>query len=477
MKKLTTLSILLISLVFIAPIQVSAATNAGVKPGSFFYFFDTTFENVGLFFTFNPEKKARKALEHADERLAEIEAISEEKNPDAVKTAIANYESNIVLATEKSKEIKDKGQAETLLNSIADNTSKNQEVLTAILIKVPEEAREAITQAIEASKKGQEEAAKQIAELKKEVSELKQELENLKGELKDKEEKPEMGDNKKNEQTKAIDKLKNEIENLKKKPTTLPTTQTSPKPVAPQISEPTPQPVVIPDYKIQTFTILNTAKENYTKLIDFSRECISLISQRKAALQNASADRASWLSKLTFDSKLLAQQTAVYDLYDAEISSLNQYISYCETTVPNVYNANIAKINNSIFAIQSLGKPITFDQLIEYQTSYFGTNSDRVITFESVFASTPEKYVDGRTAIQSVIDRFRYFSAKNNAAYQSASDAFWAYVDKATAPSLSPPQYSLPVPSLPPMPQTTRCTISGDGVGLQAYVNCTTSSF
>jgi len=160
MKKLTTLSILLISLAFVAPMQVLAASNAGVKPGSFFYFFDTTFENVGLFFTFNPEKKAQKALEYADERLAEIEAVAEEKNPDGVKTAIANYESNIALATKKSKEVKDKGQAETLLNSIADNNSRNQEVLASVLIKVPEEAKEAITQAIEASRKGQEEATK-----------------------------------------------------------------------------------------------------------------------------------------------------------------------------------------------------------------------------------------------------------------------------------------------------------------------------
>ncbi len=169
MKKLTTLSVLLISLAFVVPVQVSAATNAGVKPGSFFYFFDTAFENIGLFFTFDSESKAKKALGYADERLAEIEAIAEEKNPDGVKTAIANYESNIALATEKSKEVKDKGQAETLLNSIADNNSRNQDVLATILIKVPDEAKEAITQAIEASKKGQEEATKQIAELKGEV--------------------------------------------------------------------------------------------------------------------------------------------------------------------------------------------------------------------------------------------------------------------------------------------------------------------
>ena len=217
MKKLTTLSILLISLAFVVPAQASAATSAGVTPGSFFYFFDTTFENISLFFTFDSENKARKALEYADERLAEIEAVAEEKNPNGVKTAIANYESNIALATEKSKEVKDKGQAESLLTSISDNTAKNQEVLAAVLIKVPEEAREAITRAIEVSRKGQEEATRQITELKKELSELKQELENLKGELKDKEEEPKAGGDKKDEQTKAVVKLKSEIESLKKK--------------------------------------------------------------------------------------------------------------------------------------------------------------------------------------------------------------------------------------------------------------------
>lgn len=181
-KSLRTLLILLVSVVFLAPIEASAATSAGIKPGNFFYFIDTTFEDIGLFFTFNPEKKAKKALENADERLAEIESIAEEKNPDAFKTALANYESNISLATEKSKEVKDKGQAETLLSSIADNTSRNQDALSAVLIKVPEEAKAAITQAIEASRKGQEEATRQIADLKSEVERLKNEVAELKKE-------------------------------------------------------------------------------------------------------------------------------------------------------------------------------------------------------------------------------------------------------------------------------------------------------
>jgi len=111
MKKLTTLSILFISLAFVAPIQVSAATSAGVKPGSFFYFFDTASEKINLFFTFSPEKKAQKALEYADERLAEAEESANENNSKAVEKAMIGYKEKISLATEKSKGLKNEERA------------------------------------------------------------------------------------------------------------------------------------------------------------------------------------------------------------------------------------------------------------------------------------------------------------------------------------------------------------------------------
>lgn len=180
MKKFTTLSILFISLVFVFPTQSSAALNAGIKPGQFLYFLDTASERVALFFTFSPEKKAQKALEYADERLAEIEAIAEENDSVTIKKAVANYENSMTFATEKSKEVKDKTQAETLLTSITDSSSRNQEVLSAVLVKVPEEAKGVIMQAIEASKTGRAEAMKQVSELKGEVEKLKKEIADLK---------------------------------------------------------------------------------------------------------------------------------------------------------------------------------------------------------------------------------------------------------------------------------------------------------
>lgn len=178
MKRFSIWLALLLVVAFSLPASASAATSPGIKPGGFFYFFDTTFEKIGLFFTFSPEKKAKKALEYADERLAEAGAVTD--NAEAVKTAITNYESNIAFAEEKSKDVGDKEKAEALLTSIADNTSKHQEVLTAVLVKVPDEAKEAIIRAIEASRKGHEEAMKKIAELKGEVEQLKQEVSELK---------------------------------------------------------------------------------------------------------------------------------------------------------------------------------------------------------------------------------------------------------------------------------------------------------
>jgi len=182
MKKLAILSILFISLAFVVPAPALAQTDAGPTPGSFWYGITTTFENVNLFFTFNSEKKAEKALGYAERRLTQAKAAAESENSKALEIALTDYEAKIALASESSKKIKDNERAEKLLTSIADNTSRHQEVLSGVLEKVPEEAREAIVRAIEASKRGQEEANRQNEELKREIERLKAELVELKAE-------------------------------------------------------------------------------------------------------------------------------------------------------------------------------------------------------------------------------------------------------------------------------------------------------
>ena len=83
-KYLAFAMFLVLAVVLTSPFSVSAKTKAGTKPGSFFYFFDKAFERADLFFTFNPEKKAKKALENAEERLAEAEESASENKSEAV---------------------------------------------------------------------------------------------------------------------------------------------------------------------------------------------------------------------------------------------------------------------------------------------------------------------------------------------------------------------------------------------------------
>ena len=286
MKKLTALSILFLSLAFVAPIQVSAATSAGVKPGSFFYFFDTASEKINLFFTFNSEKKVQKALEYADERLAEARESANENNPKAVEKAMTGYKEEISLATEKSKGLKDEERAKELLNIVSENTAKHQELLAGVLEKVPEEARQAILNAIEVSKKGQAEAVKQITELKSEIEKLKKEVEELKA---------------KNEaQTKETEEIKKQ----KSEPSTSENTKAVKPATLPQSQVPTKtEEVVVPvakNFKEPVLSSINAQIESYnaiTRWID--SDMMPLLSQRESMLNGFISNTNSLMANET----------------------------------------------------------------------------------------------------------------------------------------------------------------------------------
>lgn len=180
------ISLFVLVLIVLPFSNVSAATDSGIKPGSFFYALDTFFEKLDLLLTFNAEKKANKALEYAEERLLEAKEEAENNKPKGVEEAIKGYEINISLAIEKSKELENESKTETLLNTISSKTHQHQEVLRSVYDKVPEEAKEAILRAIEVSQKRQEEADRQIRTLKKEVAQLQDEIGELQRKLEEK---------------------------------------------------------------------------------------------------------------------------------------------------------------------------------------------------------------------------------------------------------------------------------------------------
>lgn len=90
---------------------VTTITNPGLLPGDFFYFLDRWSEALNLALTFNKENKARKHLEFAKERIAEMGKVLE--NPSAkledVKSVKDNFDAQVADAVALVKSEKDSG--------------------------------------------------------------------------------------------------------------------------------------------------------------------------------------------------------------------------------------------------------------------------------------------------------------------------------------------------------------------------------
>ena len=95
---LTKFRIILINILVITAVLFSGTAYAqdeelpdsGITPDSPFYFLDNWGKSVGMFFTFGPEAKARKALEYAEERLAETLVMAAENRVKEMTQAAIN---------------------------------------------------------------------------------------------------------------------------------------------------------------------------------------------------------------------------------------------------------------------------------------------------------------------------------------------------------------------------------------------------
>ncbi|MDP3726415.1 MAG: DUF5667 domain-containing protein [bacterium] len=409
-KKRIPLALIVFALVVAVamPVFVSAQTETAARPGSFFYFVDTTFEKVGLFFIFNPEKKARKALEYADKRLAEIESIDEKEKPDVVKSLIANYENNIALAVEKSKEVTDKEKAESLFISIAENTSKNQEVLSAVLIKVPEEAKEAIMQAIEASKKSNEEAMKQISELKGEIEQLKQEV----AELKEAE---------KERQVTEVEKLKKEIDGLKKQRPPSVTMQKSIEPTKKEVVNTQPEQILgITAKKEENFrevaiTTYKQTAEFFKRAIEETRnDYIPDIKNRRDKL----VYRISLIRKDPFtNSGDGAVLNEMFDLFaqehEREVKFIDEILAYIESNLASMSryqaeydrNASLLLADNKKFVTRAEITSIIQHDIDFIDTKYQGVKNinNAMINYHQSVINKEDSYAEEYIIIKNAL--------------------------------------------------------------------------
>lgn len=167
----------------IAVAQEEELPDAGTTPDSALYGLDKAFERIGLALTFNKATKAEKRLEIAAERLAELKEMTDKGKPEYSDDLAEEYENNIkeanIIATTAKLLREDKSK---LTELIALATSKHLSVLDRVKEKVPEQAKEAIAKAKEASINGQKNALKALSEDKpKKAAEIN--LNSVKGRL------------------------------------------------------------------------------------------------------------------------------------------------------------------------------------------------------------------------------------------------------------------------------------------------------
>ncbi|MEX2437427.1 MAG: DUF5667 domain-containing protein [Candidatus Paceibacterota bacterium] len=466
MKKLIIASLLL-TMLAVAPAPALAQTDTGPTPGSFWYGITTTFENVNLFFTFNSEKKAEKALRYAEKRLSQVTATAESGNAEAAEIALADYEAKIALAEESSKKVKDTERAEKLFTTIADNTSKHQETLGVVLDKVPEEAREAITRAIEVSKRGQEEATRQIAELKGEVEQLKQELAELKA--KDEEREKTIEDLKKQQSSETVSPKKQDT------PSAISDISPTQKTATPEIQTPTKttKEVTLPNGAIiemdENGNIIRTIKEapqqtyspatptNQTKP-DASVQISSInvtptITTAKIEWETDKPTESKiFLSSGELSSKVYNSESGLSTRHSVSVNGLKGATSYTYE-IEAIANGNAYKKTGNFLTETppppefSIKKEAVLPQSSWPEWNYFKTNKengDFVLEALTLQVSNPDEKVGSHTKIGEIQWRTLDKQGWNYRTCDAINDAFMSWQNtgyKYPCPTSSNPKY------------------------------------
>ena len=192
-KKILMVSVLtMFLLVGVARAQTNDLPKPGMLPDNPLYFLKSWKEGIGTFFTFGDLKKAERFLNLSEKRLAEAEVLTDKGKSEMVERAVEHYQERLNLALTKVEEVKAKGlDADEVLAKVSEATLKHQAVLAEVYEKVPEQAKLAIQQAMEAGMRGHEEAIKAVSgqkqeEMRQESKQKKQKAEQKLEEIKQK---------------------------------------------------------------------------------------------------------------------------------------------------------------------------------------------------------------------------------------------------------------------------------------------------
>src|SRR4030042_3157688 len=172
MFKKLFISGILLAMIFSLPFSVLAKVGAGIKPNSSFYFLDSWFEGIRLFFIFNNENKAYQILSYSNERVAEIIGLSSQESFENLKKAADKYHFNILSAVNYAKNLSDKSLRSYVFGVIIEHLYSHQQNLFSIIDNFSDENQKLISDILFFNKSEQESAMAYFIEANDEILSL-----------------------------------------------------------------------------------------------------------------------------------------------------------------------------------------------------------------------------------------------------------------------------------------------------------------
>lgn len=144
-------------------ISIGEVSDPGLLPDSPFYFLKGWGRIIGMFFTFDPVKKAELELKFANEDALAIEKLCDKGECELAEKFCEKFQEQFQRTIQRIEEAKQKGKdVEALTEKLKENHLRQQQVLASVLEKAPEQAREGLLKAIENSAVGLENAIENI---------------------------------------------------------------------------------------------------------------------------------------------------------------------------------------------------------------------------------------------------------------------------------------------------------------------------
>ncbi len=146
----------------------TVAASAASLPDSFLYPVKIAAERAELALTFGEREKAELYLRLAERRLEEAQRMVAEEKVGATKKALSLMNEHLEGAQGRARASAAQDR-EALYQKMLTLTERQQMVLTGVLEKVPEPAKDAISHALEVSRCGHQEAMEALGKGKKKV--------------------------------------------------------------------------------------------------------------------------------------------------------------------------------------------------------------------------------------------------------------------------------------------------------------------